>query len=268
MQFDHRRIEAAGRAMLEDLHAAQDEETRAGLGLSLHRVGGAIVSVCRSDPSILLNRVAGLGVDRPATATELAEIRRLFDGAGIGRFFLHLAPGAAPRELRELIESHGLRPARGWMKFVRSPGPAPVADCDLAVREIDRRHADAFGAIAAFGFDLRQESGRVLANLVGRPEWRVFMAFDGDRPAACGALFSHQGMAWTDFGATHPDFRRRGAQSALLAARVRAAGQAGRDLIATETGEAVPGDPQHSYGNILKSGFEEAYLRENWAPAA
>jgi hypothetical protein len=32
------------------------------------------------------------------------------------------------------------------------------------------------------------------------------------------------------------------------------------------TGEAVPGDPQHSYGNIVKAGFAEAYLRENWVP--
>ena len=34
----------------------------------------------------------------------------------------------------------------------------------------------------------------------------------------------------------------------------------------TMTGEAVPDDPQHSYSNILRAGFEEAYLRENWVP--
>ncbi len=28
------------------------------------------------------------------------------------------------------------------------------------------------------------------------------------------------------------------------------------------TGEAVPEDPQHSYSNILRAGFSEAYLRE------
>jgi hypothetical protein len=33
------------------------------------------------------------------------------------------------------------------------------------------------------------------------------------------------------------------------------------------TGEAVPGDDQHSYHNIERAGFEEAYLRENWIPA-
>ena len=33
------------------------------------------------------------------------------------------------------------------------------------------------------------------------------------------------------------------------------------------TGEAVPGDAQHSYSNILRAGFAESYLRENWISA-
>jgi hypothetical protein len=31
-----------------------------------------------------------------------------------------------------------------------------------------------------------------------------------------------------------------------------------------ETGERVPDRPSASYRNILKAGFEEAYLRPNW----
>ncbi|MDP7424835.1 MAG: hypothetical protein QF394_05370 [Rhodospirillales bacterium] len=38
-------------------------------------------------------------------------------------------------------------------------------------------------------------------------------------------------------------------------------------MIATETGEAVEGDAQHSYHNIQWAGFEECYLRDNYAPA-
>jgi hypothetical protein len=37
--------------------------------------------------------------------------------------------------------------------------------------------------------------------------------------------------------------------------------------IFTCTGVSVPGDPQHSYNNILKAGFKEDYIRENYAPA-
>jgi hypothetical protein len=38
--------------------------------------------------------------------------------------------------------------------------------------------------------------------------------------------------------------------------------------IFTETGEAVEGDPQHSYKNILKAGFKESILRQNYSPAS
>jgi hypothetical protein len=35
----------------------------------------------------------------------------------------------------------------------------------------------------------------------------------------------------------------------------------------TETGEAVDGDPQHSYRNILRAGFEQLDVRENFVSA-
>ena len=93
------------------------------------------------------------------------------------------------------------------------------------------------------------------------------MTFARERPAGCGALFIDGEAAWTDFGATAPEFRRRGSQSALLRHRVLFALDHGCRRIFTCTGEAVPGDQQHSYANILRAGFREDYLRLNFAPA-
>lgn len=76
------------------------------------------------------------------------------------------------------------------------------------------------------------------------------------------------GIGYLDFGATHPEFRRRGGQTGLLNMRIGAALDAGCTSIVTMTGEAVPGDEQHSYHNIERAGFKAAYLRENWIPAA
>lgn len=92
------------------------------------------------------------------------------------------------------------------------------------------------------------------------------MGFDGETPAASGGVFYKNGIAHCDFGSTHPDFRGRGFQGALLARRINDAIQMGASKLYTATGEAVPGDPQHSYKNILRYGFEENYLRENWVP--
>ena len=48
--------------------------------------------------------------------------------------------------------------------------------------------------------------------------------------------------------------------------RVRFALEQGCTAIHTCTGEAVPGDPQHSYNNIKRCGFRETDLLVNWAP--
>jgi GNAT superfamily N-acetyltransferase len=89
------------------------------------------------------------------------------------------------------------------------------------------------------------------------------LALEDGAPAATGALFADQGAGWLGFGATLPDFRRRGAQRALLAARIELAIAAGCDLVVTETGEPQPGRPDASYRNIVWSGFEPAYVRAN-----
>jgi GNAT superfamily N-acetyltransferase len=71
-------------------------------------------------------------------------------------------------------------------------------------------------------------------------------------------------VAWIGAGATRPAFRRRGGQSALLAARVARALELGARTLVTETGARVDDRRHTSYDNILRTGFREQYLRDNW----
>ena len=251
---------------LAELHRAASPALARTLGMRIEEFDGALASVVPG-AGIVLNRVVGLGVRGPADPGTPARILRFYEDALAGRFFLHLHPEAQPPELPELVRAAGFASARAWRKFRRRAGPVEPRPTTLAIREIDEAHADAFGRIAADAFDLGAAAAPLVAGLVGRPGWRVFMSFDGEEPAGAGALFIRDGIAWSDWGATRPKFRKRGSQGALLAARLEAARHAGCDWIVTCTGEAVPGDPQHSYGNILKSGFEEWTLRPNYAPA-
>ena len=120
------------------------------------------------------------------------------------------------------------------------------------------------GVHAAFDFETGFQPA--IAALVDADNWHAYMSFDGETPAGTGALYMRAGTAYLDFGATSPACRRRGSQSALLHTRLSAALDAGCSEVVTMTGEAVPGDAQHSYRNIQRAGFAEAYLRENWIP--
>lgn len=256
------------RAALEDLHAAAPAEVRAALGLEARRIGAASVSIAAALPAsaVVVNRALGAGVDAPETEETVAAIVDAFRAAGAARWFVHVHPEARPAEIPAWLEARGLERTRGWMKFVRGTEPVPEPATDLAIREVGPEWAEAFARIVCDAFDLGQAAEPWLAALPGRDRWHVFMSFEGDTPAGAGALFIDGDRAWTDFGATAPAFRRRGSQSALLRARLRLALDRGCHAIHTCTGEEVPGDPQHSYANILKTGFREDYARANYAP--
>lgn len=256
-------------AALLDLHAAADARDREALGIECLETGSALVSIARELPSsaIVVNRVLGLGLAQPATRAEVDAIVAAYRDRGIGQYFVQIHPEAKPAELGGWLRDAGLQADRGWQKFARDPVAIESPATDLAVREIGREYGDAFAAIVCNGFDLGDAARPWLAKLPGRDGWHVFMAFAGADPAGVGALFVRDRVAWTDYGATAPEFRRRGSQGAVMAARLERALALGCRKICTCTGVAVPGDPQHSYRNIVKAGFTEEYVRENFLPS-
>jgi len=255
------------RAALVDLHAAATPALRESLGLQLQESGDALLSIARHDPSSMLNRAIGLGCTSPAAHDTVADVMRRYNDAGIKRYYLHIHPEAQPDTLRDDLARHGLMKSRGWMKFRRDTTPPSERDTTLRVRPVDAAHAADFGRIVAGGFGLKDNSAALLARLAGRPSWRLFMSFAGEEPAGTGALFIKDGVGWLDWAATDPDHRRKGSQGAILRRRIQEARGAGCRLLLTTTGEEIPGDPQHSYRNILRYGFEPAYLRENYVPS-
>jgi hypothetical protein len=261
------RAEGAERAALSDLHRAAGPELQDRLGLELRAVDGALVSIARREPTILVNRIVGLGLAHPADRETVGTIVRRYREAGVGRFFLQLDPAATPMELPGWLEEAGLEPYhRAWAKFERGTEPAPAPRSDLCVRRIGAEHADDFGRIAAAGFELDDVWAPVLAGLVGRDGWHVYLSFEGDEPAGCGAMRIHDGLAWLDWAATLPEFRRRGSQGAIIGRRISDGLALGCRRFATSTGEEVAGDRQHSYHNIERFGFRRTHARANWVP--
>ena len=238
----------------------------AALGLKIVELDDVTLFAAQNDPSIVLNRAIGLGTHQPVTAEAIAEIAETFKFLGVDKYFLHLHMNDVPTAAQSALARSRLVQARGWMKFHRPPTPVHSATTDLKVRRIGPQHAVAFGRIVAEAFDLTEAAVPALAGLVDDPHWYLYVSFDGDEPAGAGGLYVRDGVGWLDWGATRPEFRRRGSQSAIMTERLSQAEALGCDHIFTATGEAVEGDPQHSYSNILKRGFSELKLRENFKP--
>jgi GNAT superfamily N-acetyltransferase len=236
--------------------AAMRDAVIAGGGRAEH-VGGALCLAHPHVPIIEMNRALPLGasIDLDAVA----------EWYGSAAYVVQVTPERP--ELAVELERRGFTPGYAWMKFERGPEPAAAHETELTIAESDDQAA--FGFVIAEGFGMPPAAAGVPAAVVGRPGWTCFVAWDADEPAGAAALFVDGGAAWIGIGATRPAFRGRGAQNALIAARIAAAHAQGATVVTTETGERAADRPSGSYRNILRGGFREAYLRANWrAPQA
>jgi GNAT superfamily N-acetyltransferase len=254
------------RAALIDLHEAAGADLRSSLGLRLEHHGGAVVSSAGAAPGILHNRCIGLGVEGTATREVVDRIVDHFRSVGADRYYIHLVPDPKPPEIRRWLSHRGLVPyRRSWMKFVRMTDPPGAPRSDLRIERIGRERAEAFGRIVAECFDEPSAVGALMARLADRPDWHVYLSLDErENPAGAGAMFVRDRIAWFSYAATLPAFRGRGGQGGMLVRRIRDAIDLGVRLMVTETGTALEDEPQHSYRNIERAGFQRTYVRENW----
>jgi hypothetical protein len=84
------------------------------------------------------------------------------------------------------------------------------------------------------------------------------------RDLGAAALYTDDGLGYLGFAGTLPERRDGGVQTALLGGRIRHARELGCKLLVTETGDRRAGLPSSSYRNIIRAGFEEGHLVENW----
>ena len=240
-------IEAPERAAYADAFRASPELCE------LAEIGGATCFAFRRAPERTFCRVMGLRSTEP-----LDEIAAFY---GDTPWWVSDSHGLGPE-----LEARGFTRDYGWMKFTRGVG-AREAHSDLDVVRVGPERADDFATVVAGGFGMPDWAKPLAANVVGRPGWSCYVAYDGDAPAGAGALYVHEGVGWLGLGATLPEFRGRGAQSALLAARIEDARRQGCREITTETGELEDDRPSNSYRNIVRAGFREAGARANFRAA-
>jgi len=240
-------VRAGERAELEalrDLFVAGGMPTREAAGAVAFRPPGP--------PTRELTRILGL-YDFAA----LDALDPFFEGQD---YWVSLDPEAG---IDDELEARGLEADYPWQKFERGVEPFE-ARTELRVDAADGR----FGAVFAAAYGVDAASASWLASVHRREGWHAFAAYDGEEPVATGALFVAGDVGWFGLGATLSGARGRGAQSAILAARIDRARELGLTRLVTETGAPRDGRRGPSYRNILRAGFQPSYVRPNYRSPA
>lgn len=260
------RLEAIERDAWGDLYGACPADLAKRLGLAVERMGGALFLQLQAIDHGQFNRLCGIGLAGDDAGDSVRRGVEKFRAAGIRNAWFQPAPGAIQAALDALLTAAGLRQhQRRWAKFERPPvAPAPARG-DLTIIDVGPTQAADFATAVLAGFGLPPILVPWLMALPGRAGWQCFLALADGAPVAGAALYVSNGLGWLGLGATRPEHRRRGAQSALIAARIEAGLRARVQGFVTETGVPLAGELGPSFANIQRAGFRIAYERENWS---
>jgi len=261
--YDPAALDRVERRFWRDIWESMPAEVTAEHGIELGEFGALQATItCDLSQVPILNLVLGAA---EAGGAELSRATAWAEEHGVTPC-VPLTPGRPGSGAAEAwLQAQGFQPGYAWMKFVRDTHPPRFpAPHGVEVVELAGPDEEPFGAIAAVGFGMPSWAADFFAHLPGREGWRCYVGRVDGEAQACGAMMIEDGIAEFGIGATLERARGRGCQTALLHRRIVDAAAAGCHTLFVETGERVPDRPSASYRNILRAGFEEAYLRPNW----
>jgi GNAT superfamily N-acetyltransferase len=245
---------------------------QAAMGMQLERIGGGVVLAVRNDPTRFWSKVIGLGFDEPVTTALLQRVLGFYTDRGVSATVIQIAPSVLPADWPDICAKLHITP--GGPPVVKLAGDISAAVAGrrgpglgpgLRVGPVSAGQAAEWAAVmcGVFGFPLENQAEMAAAS-VGPPDWRAFAVWDDHRIVATAALHIFEKTGHLFGGATIPAARGRGAQSALIEARVQAAREAGCQWVIGETGAEAPGQHSASLHNMMRAGLQVRYERQNW----
>ncbi|MEO8619492.1 MAG: GNAT family N-acetyltransferase [bacterium] len=213
-----------------------------------------------------LTQTFGLGMSAAPSTAALDELESFFASRGVDT--MHETCPLGDPKLLQILPDRGYRPIEQstvlYQPLSMTTHAVPEANTQLRVRRTTAGESQFWATICSQGWgdtpELAQfmlDFGRIYAAAEGMI---CFVAEWEGEPAAAAALSVQNGIAVLAGASTIPAFRRRGAQTALLHARLAHGAQVGCD-VAMMT--AAPGSG--SQRNAERRGLRIAYTRTKWA---
>ncbi len=203
----------------------------------------------------------GVAYYNRAMATEVGHLTAdALDELPAAVLALELRPSEVQPDTVKQMLALGFRPSGSlcYLAAVPSTTPLPVK---LQVMRLGETQTDLF-------FDLLESSGAAFPperrqakrHFYCTAQFQAFVATDPQgTPMGWGTMFLHAGVAFLGNSYTRPECRGRGAHSALLAARLNAASDAGVSHIFTDVEHAT-----QSHANCERAGLRTITVNTIW----
>jgi GNAT superfamily N-acetyltransferase len=228
-------------------------------GAMFERVAGAYAIFAGADSPI--SRTIGLGLNGAVTRAEIEQVEEFYRSRQ-ATAQIDLCP-LADASLKNLLNERGYQLGEFnhvWVQPLALYAAHGATAAGVSVREAGPSDADAWIRAVSGGFaerdNLTEDDLQVATVFFHEPDTRCFLSLVDGEAAGGGAMFIHEEVAAFFSGSTLLRARGRGAQTALLHARLLAAREAGCELALIKT---LPGNA--SQRNVQRAGFQLAYTK-------
>lgn len=252
-----RRIERALAASCGAIAAAMARRDPASGAAARPAAGGVAIFAGAGSP---LTQGLAIGLEGGAiTDADLDAFEAHVCPDGRGRRQLELCPYADP-SVAELLARRGYRVHEWQLVWTRAIGDEPLAPPPpgLTIRRVRPGEEERYFHAVLAGFlekeEVPEEAMALLRPMASADGHEQYLALVGDEAIGGAALSFADGVAFVNGSGVRPAFRRRGAQGALIRARLERARALGLDLACSNT---LPGTA--SRRNMERHGFSVAY---------
>lgn len=258
-------VELSEANMMRTLYDSASSEDASQYGISFQELWGATAFFLDALPShTFFNRVLGLGIREPVTEAMLDELMALYTSHN-SVMCIPASPAAQPTQLTDWLLERGFQPSFNMAKMFRGTDPPPEIKTDLHIERVDDNTAVHAGNIIQVVFhdayNWPKWAAPWFTNWVQHSDVSGYLAYDGDMPVGACVLVASEEWGSLGGGATLPEYRQRGAQGAIMAQRIRDGIEFGCRWLTTETPEDTPEWHNPSYHNMVRTGFQLAYLQ-------
>lgn len=259
------RIEKAECRLLGD-SAGAIAARRPDAGVFIQQMAGGLAAF--TGPGSPLNKVAGLGFGGPLDEEQLARVERVFHEHA-ARVQVELSNLADPA-IGAFLTRRGYQ-LIGYENVLGHRLPATGIDpaADIAVQKAGSDAFEQWLDTVVAGFSTPDTQGipsheaydqtvirSIIADMSSTPGFVHYLAYRGGQIAGGASMCIGEHLAQLCGAATLPQHRRRGVQTAMLAARLSDAARRRCDLAVITT---LPGSKSHQ--NAQRHGFELLYTR-------
>lgn len=253
-----RRMELAEARIGESLVHSMQERLPQAQPAAMHVAGGVATFTGVDSP---ISQAIGAGLNESVAESELDRLEDFFRTRGAPAI-LELATFAAPSFVEMLNRRrYTITEFSHVLARRREPNEGfPLPPREIDVRKLSESDAKLYTETVVKSYAEFFEPTRELLDVVEGfcydPHGRCFLAFVEGRPAGGGAAAASDGIGTLGGAGVLPEFRGRGVQSALIAARMQwLASQNCEWLVSV----AHPGSASHH--NMERAGFRLAYAR-------